>query len=69
MEVASDHQLSKDTLESVEEAEIHHALFLEEALILTLVMPANLDIRSGISVCRNDSANRKQQGYRGKFIK
>lgn len=36
---ASDHQLSKDALESMEEVEIHHMLFPEEALIPTLVTP------------------------------
>lgn len=36
---ASDQQLPKGTLESMDEAEIHHALFPEEALIPTLVTP------------------------------
>ena len=36
---ASDHQLPKGALESMDEAEIHHALFPEEALIPTLVTP------------------------------
>ena len=36
---ASDHQLPKGALDSMEEAEIHHALFPEEALIPTLVTP------------------------------
>lgn len=35
----SDHQLSKDALESMEEVEIHHMLFPEEALIPSLVTP------------------------------
>ena len=36
---ASDHQLSKDALESMEEMEIHNTLFPEEALLPTLVTP------------------------------
>ena len=36
---ASDHQLLKDALESMEEMEIHNTLFPEEALLPTLVTP------------------------------
>ena len=36
---ASDHQLSKDALKSMEEMEIHNTLFPEEALLPTLVTP------------------------------
>lgn len=36
---ASEHQLSKEVLESMNEAEIRHTLFSEEALIPTLVTP------------------------------
>jgi len=35
----SDHQLSKDALESMEEKEIHNTLFPEEALLPTLLTP------------------------------
>ena len=36
---ASEHQLSNDVLESMDEVEIRHTLFPEEALIPTLVTP------------------------------
>lgn len=36
---ASEHQLSNDVLESMDEAEIRHTLFPEEALIPMLVIP------------------------------
>ena len=38
VKAASDHQLSKDALESMEEMEIHNTLFPEEALLPTLVV-------------------------------
>ena len=39
VKAASDHQLSKDALESREEGEIHHTLLPEEAMSPTLVTP------------------------------
>ena len=39
VKAASDHRVSKDALESMEEMEIHNTLFPEEALLPTLVTP------------------------------
>ncbi len=39
VKAASDHGLSKDALESMEETELHHTLFPEEAMLPTLVTP------------------------------
>lgn len=39
VKAASDHQLSKEALGSMEEMEIHNTLFPEEALLTTLVTP------------------------------
>lgn len=39
VKVASDHWVSKDVLDSIEEKQLHHMLFHEEELIPTLVTP------------------------------
>ena len=39
VKATSDHQLSKDALEFMEEVECHHTLFPEDALLPTLVTP------------------------------
>ena len=56
---ASDHHLSKDALESMEEMEIHNTLFPEEALLPTLVTP--LLWQDYVDTCRD--ARKPPYGY------